>query len=612
MDADALTPADLFDGKVLYEIPPFQRPYVWTEEDQWQPLWSDIARLAEAVAEGESVNSQRQHFMGAVVLKQLQFAAGDPARHSVIDGQQRLTTLQLLLDAAQHVVAQHGRAEDAESLRELVLNESRRFVQSHKRFKLWPSRVDRVAFEQVMDDHLTVDPKAFDSRIAQAHRFFGDTIEEWAEIDGDPDKCRTKLQILTELLQRRLRVVTIGLDPPDDDQLIFETLNDRGTPLLAADLIKNYVFQACEEIGADVDLWSDMYWLEFDSDWWRGEISQGRQLRSRIDLFLQYWLTMRTRSEVPTDSVFSRFRSFSSEYLQSAGEAEAFLQALRRDADTYRDLATLDPNSAPGRFYTRVVESLELGAFIPLLLWMISENHDPPSAQIDQALSAVESWAVRRTLLRMTMKDVNKFVVSILQELDRNPLEEVGAVTSEYLKRQDADARLWPTDEQLMDALPDMKVYGTIKQSRLRAVLTALEDHLRDDPRTEAVALPPKLEVEHVMPRGWRSFWGAGIVHDPVRSARRDAIVNTMGNLTLVTQKLNLALSNRPWTDAEAGVVAPTGKDAGVGKRSLLNRYSVLVLNREIVDEHPERWTENDIRDRSVRMALAVTQVWAR
>lgn len=131
MDAKALTPRDPFDGKVCYEIPPFQRPYVWTQEDQWQPLWDDIARVAESVpAAGEdrdALAALSGHFLGAVVVKQLASYAGDPAQSSVIDGQQRLTTLQLLLGAGQLVMEEAECEEVAESIHELVVNDSRRF-----------------------------------------------------------------------------------------------------------------------------------------------------------------------------------------------------------------------------------------------------------------------------------------------------------------------------------------------------------------------------------------------------------------------------------------------------------------------------------------------------
>jgi hypothetical protein len=144
MDTKALTSRELFDGTVCYEIPPFQRPYVWNEDDQWQPLWTDIERVAGALKDARNGQGElAPHFLGAVVIKQLAAAAGDPARHSVIDGQQRLTTLQILLDAVQLVTQEHGDEDDAETLMELVANNARRFRGTSKRFKLWPSRIDR-------------------------------------------------------------------------------------------------------------------------------------------------------------------------------------------------------------------------------------------------------------------------------------------------------------------------------------------------------------------------------------------------------------------------------------------------------------------------------------
>ena len=88
--------------------------------------------------------------------------------------------------------------------------------------------------------------------------------------------------------------------------------------------------------------------------------------------------------------------------------------------------------------------------------------------------------------------------------------------------------------------------------------------------------------------------------------------MHSIGNLTLVTKKLNGTLSNRPWRDADAAEVASTGPDAGLGKRSLVGRYSILLLNKDIVDNHEEEWTEEDIRNRSASIATDVTEIWPR
>jgi hypothetical protein len=207
------------------------------------------------------------------------------------------------------------------------------------------------------------------------------------------------------------------------------------------------------------------------------------------------------------------------------------------------------------------------------------------------------------------MKDVNKLVVALLIELDRDPSMGVGDATAEYLRGQTADARIWPSDDQLMTELPAIKAYGNIKQPRLRAVLSGVELKMRTK-RNENVSLPSKLEIEHVMPQGWRSHWSADITGDYEAFTRRDLLVNTLGNLTLVTQPLNGALSNRPWTDAEAIKVAPTGKDAGLGKRTLLGRNSILLLNKDIVDPHENAWTNEDIEKRSRTLAKALAEAW--
>jgi len=616
--ADALTPKDLFEGKVQFEIPSFQRPYVWTEEEQWAPLWGDLRRVATAVIgagqDPDSLKGLGAHFLGAVVLKELTHHAGDVARSAVIDGQQRMTTLQVLLDATQAVIEELGYDDEAEFLLDLILNPARKFAGTKDRFKLWPSRADREAFAFAMDG--TTGSFPAEHRIVEAHQFFQREVRTWlvdGADEGEPaisDEA-TRVAVLADVVQSRLYLVAINLGESDDDQLIFETLNDRGTPLLAADLIKNWVFQEGAGLRADTEVWADAYWSEFDEDWWRHEINQGRHMRSRIDIFLQYWLTMRTKDEIPTEGVFRRFREYAHASMGTIPAAEQLLSELRRDADTFRSFAQLDPGTPAARFYSRVVESFELGATTPLLLWMLSENHNVPSAQIADGLGALESWVVRRTLLRMTMKDVNKLMVAMLNGLDTDSVEQAGVAVREFLDSQTADARVWPTDDDMLSGLPETRLYGNVRQGRLRVILEGIESQLRTE-KNEATAIPPKLEVEHLMPSSWRTYWDTTPPLDADMAAARDRRVNTIGNLTLVTQKLNGSLSHRPWTDREAAPLAKSGKEAGLGKRSLISRYSLLVMNKKMVEAHERAWTDDDICKRGIEMTESLCAVWPR
>lgn len=610
MKAEALTPNDLFAGRVQFEIPSFQRPYVWTEENQWAPLWADVKRVAAGVVHAGGKSQQVKegaHFLGAIVIKETNHHAGDVARSTVIDGQQRMTTLQILLDAAHTVVDELDYEDEAEALQELILNRAKRFDGKKERFKLWP---DRAAFEAAMDDETA---PTGDHRISEAHAFFAREVRRWVVDGGDEEEPvladqATRAAVLADVLASRLYFVAINLGVSDDDQLIFETLNDRGTPLLAADLIKNWVFQRAEELGADTEKWAED-WAELDEEWWRHEISQGRLLRSRIDIFLQYWLTMRTKEEIPTDGVFRRFRDHALKSMSGIEDAEDFLRTLRRDADTFRSFAELAPDTAAGRFYATVIEAFELAATTPLLLWMLSDNHAVPASQVEAGLDALESWVVRRTLLRMTMKDVNKLMVAMLVSLDSGSAATAGDAVHSFLAGQTADARVWPSDADMVGQLPSVRLYGNVQQRRLRVVLKEIERGLRTE-KNEQVGLPGKLEIEHVMPTSWQTHWDETPPLTADAASVRSKHVNTLGNLTLVSTKLNGSLSHRPWTDDEAFVVAPKGKDAGLGKRTLLERHSLLMLNKDIIGAHPTEWNEADIQARGTDLTERVCSAW--
>ncbi|WBQ04465.1 DUF262 domain-containing protein [Kribbella sp. CA-293567] len=611
MKADALSPRQLFDGKMHYEIPAFQRPYVWNEEDQWAPLWADVVRVAESRVAGGTQAAIPHHFLGAVVYESKPPVVGDVTRHMVIDGQQRTTTLQLMIDAAQAAIAERGHDLLAEDLEELILNKSSAFKGRPERFKLWPSRHDRAAFAQAMD------PQAGwtgEHRILAAHEFFSAEARTWltATPDADgkepPGTEAERAEALSATLQDGLFLVAINLAGHDDAQLIFETLNDRGTPLLKADLIKNWIFQHGERVGVDIERWPETHWGDFDDDWWRAEINQGRHSRSRIDIFLQYWLTMRLSDEVKTEHVFRVFTEYAAPLMADATETERLLGELRKDADTYRAFVELDEQAAEGAFYSRVIETMELAATSPLLMWMLSENHQVPADQRAVGLNALESWVIRRTLLRLTMKDVNRMMVAILKLLDRSTVATAGDTVRSFLASQTADARVWPTDDAMKADLPTVRLYGNVRQARLRTVLGAVEQMLRTE-RHEAVGLPPKLEIEHVMPQKWHTYWDPEPKLTPEQAAAREKRINTLGNLTLVTRRLNGSLSHRPWTDREAdGLKA--GGDANFGKRSLLDKYSLLVLSNDLIRNHVSAWTDAAIDARSVELTEYICDVW--
>ena len=261
MKADSLNAKDLFGKNIRYVIPTFQRPYVWTKEDQWEPLWEDVEHAAERYldAQNEGLEGAKaeeaagRHFLGAIVVQQELTGSAEIETRNVIDGQQRLTTIQILIDAAQDVAEEHEWDDVAEGLNDLVLNNKRyaRKDPDHI-FKLWPTSTDRDAFRAAMkNDH---DSSSFaGSAIVKAHEYFQFRIVDWVEQELDAEHQVQRVLALETALLGLLELVVIDLGTDDDAFVIFETLNARGTPLLASDLVKNFVMHTASHLGFDKD-----------------------------------------------------------------------------------------------------------------------------------------------------------------------------------------------------------------------------------------------------------------------------------------------------------------------------------------------------------------------
>lgn len=148
MKANAVSLLALFEQKMRYEVPLFQRRYVWNRGQQWEPLWEDIERKFEAFLDGRTGGPV--HFLGAMVLDQKQTPSTHVGRRQVIDGQQRLTTLQLFLAAFRDFCAECECQELAEECQQYTLNRGMMAEPEIERFKVWPTQLDRPDFQDVL------------------------------------------------------------------------------------------------------------------------------------------------------------------------------------------------------------------------------------------------------------------------------------------------------------------------------------------------------------------------------------------------------------------------------------------------------------------------------
>ena len=587
MHTEILSPKKLFQKEVRYVIPPFQRPYVWSLDHQWGPLWEDVRNVAESYLEAlersgnDEVKAESEttpHFLGAIVLRQVSTATKDLEQREVIDGQQRVTTLQLLLDAIQQVcegLDQQYAKSAGRRLSKLVTNDKELITEGHHVFKLWPTHSDQQAFRHAMDNGLAVDDFA-DSLIVQAHEFFQLQIREWlGEVD---ESTKHKIDALEAASTNMLQIVVIDLDTQEDPNLIFETLNARGTPLEESDLVKNYVLSG----GQALELWGNL-----DDRWWREEVRQGRIRRPRLDMLLNHWLAMRTSTEVASTNVFNAFRTYAS--AQGIGKV---MTDVKRDLANYREYDTTRGNNIGAELFYHRMSVMEAGVITPVLLLLLSAEQEPRR----RALGVLESFLVRRMICRQSTMGFNRLVIELVNQLHEGGLENVDRTTANFLKDQKAPTRVWPTDEDVSHALISSPIYRLLTRGRLRLILEGVEGWLRSSGKSEDTNVPRNLTIEHLMPMGWKTEeWPLPSGADD-RDARyrRNGLIHTVGNLTLTTQQLNSSMSNDAWE----------------AKQQELSAHATLLLNRDLVPN--DSWDEESIVNRSRWTANVVSQVWPR
>jgi hypothetical protein len=596
----------LFWNAQRYVVPLYQRKYVWGLENQWEPLWRDIRACAEAI-ERSRTSVGVQHFLGAIVLQEVESEGilRLPA-FTIIDGQQRLTTLQVLL-AAMRRVASEVNSELAILLQRLTTNEAT--VDSEvERHKVWPSTFDREAFTVVIDaapNELTNDHLGSDAqwrtrpRLIEAGAYFERSIRAWLE--DAPGETEARIKALHLTLKDSLQVVAIRLDAGEDAQVIFETMNARGVPLRPSDLIRNFLFHQSVQRGEDADYLYNRYWRDFDQEgigdlgFWSQEEALGRERQQRLVAFLLHFLESQLARELSVNTMFDAFRDWWKSNEPALGSVEAGLALLKQQGAVYRTILRPDPSTPAGAFVERL-NTLQYRTAYPLLLHLLTRFKETDESLIE-VCQDLESWIIRRYVCRLQTRNYGQTFITLVQRAQRREDSEVGCAIREYLSEFQDDARRWPHDEEFRRAWTSQRAYRRLQVRGIRMILMALEGKLTTRLQ-EIIAYRPNLSVEHVLPVGWKQNWPAPSeeLATPEETAEevRGRLLHTFGNLTLLTQPLNSKNSNAAYTT----------------KQRLITKESALRLNAHFHDAHS--WDEAAILRRAEEMFNTATSIWPR
>ncbi len=612
MKAGTIDLQALFQGTTSYRIPLFQRPYVWDRGRNWEPIWGDISAMAKRIIGGLEPEA---HFLGAIVVDQLPTPLGRVNRREIIDGQQRLTTLQVFFAAARDLARARELGHHSQYFGTLLENDPIFVKEESENFKVWPTNRDRTSFSRVMTAGSPAqlrklfgvgnNTQDLGHKIPNAYVYFWDRLAEHLDDGEDPElldfDAQTRMESIWLTVQRKLLLVSIDLEKGDDAQIIFETLNARGTPLLPADLVKNYLFHRAEIAKCDSEALYERYWHNFDERFWRSEVVQGRLKRPRIDLFLQHYLTLKTRDEVPVTQVFRVFQKHVE--LDATGQptsaaVENMLAVIRRYADCFASFYSPELGTREAVFFERMA-IMQTATIFPFLLEAFKQL-DEQDRDADRArlLEILESYLVRRMVCGLTTKNYNKLFLDLVSHCAA--VGDFGPQNArDFLAAQDAESARWPSDEAFQASWATAPIYKQITRPRLRMLMLALNDAMAHD-KSEVVERLGKLTVEHLLPQTWENTWPLEAQADEgpeirlERINRRNQVLQTIGNLTLLTSSLNPAVSNSPWDR----------------KRPEILRYSQLNLARDLHDA--AHWDEDAIRKRSEDLFQYAVKIWPR
>lgn len=575
----------LFGSTVSYRIPQFQRSYSWNKDGQWEPLWDDVRQVSESIVASGDAGEAPRHFMGAIVLQHQRIGPGQVNNWIVVDGQQRLTTLQLLIRATQDSFLAMGEAERATRMNELTLND--------ERFRGGDEQYDVKIRQSDLNDQASFQESIRDSRVTgrplrpidEASDYFKARVTEWLSAVG-PEERLKRANALEKTLRECLKIASIRLDKGEKPHFIFGVLNARAEPLKESDHVKNTVMYKADVI--DDREKARTLWGMFESNWWR-ENTKERLDRIHLDRFLNYWTVMRTLDDVPSNRVSRVF----SRHVDKVGfSIEEIANDLQKAGIIYQQM---ENRSQPGiETFLNRLNDMDVGVVMPLLLWLFA--NDVPDDQRQVSVRALESYLVRRMLCGLGVQGHNRLFLELLKKLDEGGVDRAGGIVVVFLKGQTVENREWPDDGKLYHKLTQNPLPGNHKTQnrRHRMVLEAIERHLETS-RTVGVQLDGTLTVEHIIPDKWEDHWPLpDDVPDKEEGKRvRDNAVGKIGNLTLLTRAANSSASNKPWSEKK--------KELAVCQ---------LLINRDLMQSAPDVWDEDAVDERSGRLCEYIREIW--
>ena len=535
-------------------IPVYQRNYDWKKANCEQ-LYNDLIDVA--------INGKQTHFFGSIVSYAL-------SREEIvlIDGQQRITTVSLILIAIVNAIKSGAVTPDDPVLGEQILEDY--IVDKHhkteRKVRLKPFRDDCEAFDNLI--YKSEDEYIADSKVTLNYRYFYDRIVNEKAVSVDD---------LYEAINK-LQIIDIQLEPKrgDDPQLIFESLNSTGLDLTESDKIRNFVLMG---LSPEVqERFYDSYWNKIE-----------KLSLKELDSFIRHYLTVVTGVIPNIRNIYAAFK----QYAKQRDDIESVLQDMLRYAQAYNKILTCTVGSACANTTVKHLNLLEVTVAHPFLMAYLvyaEENH-LPMEETETVLGLIENMIFRRFICELPANVLNKiFAILHKQVIKQKRDTDTYSSVLIYILLNRRAAVLFPNNEDFISNFSTKNIYAMRSRSK-----QYLFERLENGNSKEVNDIVGYLEnntysIEHIMPQTLTPAWREALGEN--YAAIHEQWLHTIANLTLTGYNSNY--SNRPFAEKKT-------MDHGLLKSGLrLNQYLAQY----------DQWTEKELKERCEHLMKVALEIW--
>ena len=567
-------------GDIHYVLPHFQREYRW-EEKNWSTLLEDAQGVHDRMPEvsGRETRGSLEHFMGALVVLPDGTEKGTIAVHRLVDGQQRLTSVSLLLCALGHVAAR-SHPSVVKKIRKLILNPDE---EGSLRFKILPTTKngDREAYARVVGATMGAAPQVAGStsRIPQAFEYFRRALEKRVSAG------EVNAEVFFEVVTSKFQTVWIELASDENPYQIFESLNNKGEPLGQSDLVRNYVamrLPSAQQEAVFLSEWAPIEARLSDARW-VGRLGE-------LTAFLRHYDAMHSGVLGAEKAVYERFRDRMKPLSVSKGEFAQELAQLRRFALHYdhllraKDMTHKADDKTPEAALARLAK-LDISTAYPFLLQMLDRHESGAISGEDfvAGCQRLENYLLRRFLVAEQTAYHNKMFAALGASIDW--AQFVPSLSKALIERN------YPSDRRIREVLPTRPLYDkNAARERTVLLLERVNLHLSAGSGGSTI-LNSKPTIEHILPQTPGAQWQEALGEN-WREAVREW-THTLGNLTLVTGDWNSSLSNAPFSH----------------KKPRLAGHALL-LNSKYFSRDIPTWDAHAIEERGKWLTEQVLEIW--